>query len=183
MTRCLLVYPEFRSASFWNYRETCHLRGARYPAAPLGLITVAAMLPADREVRLVDRNVQTWDDSLLDWPDVVLTGGMIPQQRDCLDLIHTIKQRGQMVIVGGPDATNSPHLYAEADPFEFTTEASLNLADDQALLTMMQDVGFFAVFVGIESPDERTLIGTQKRQNTGRSIVHSIRTIYKYGSS
>ena len=47
MTRALLVYPEFRSASFWNYRETCELVDARYPAAPLGLVTIAAMLPPD----------------------------------------------------------------------------------------------------------------------------------------
>jgi hypothetical protein len=46
MTRALLVYPEFRSASFWNYTETCQLLDDRYPAAPLGLCTVAAMLPA-----------------------------------------------------------------------------------------------------------------------------------------
>ena len=58
MTRALLVHPEFRSASFWNYRDTCELMGAEYPAAPLGLFTVAALLPADWEVRLVDRNVE-----------------------------------------------------------------------------------------------------------------------------
>ncbi len=44
-TRCLLVYPRFTYASFWNYRETCELFGAKYPAAPPGMITVAAMLP------------------------------------------------------------------------------------------------------------------------------------------
>jgi radical SAM superfamily enzyme YgiQ (UPF0313 family) len=315
MTRCLMVYPEFRSASFWNYRETCRLLGARYPAAPLGLVTVAAMLPKDWDVRLVDRNVQTWDDGAWDWADIVLIGGMMPQQRDALWLISEARRRGKTVVVGGPDATSSPHLYAEADhlvlgeaeitlpqfladraagaaqkmyaageqkadvtqspcprfdllqfgkylhvgvqwcrgcpfncelcdiielfgrvpraktspqmlhelqtlydlgyrghvdlvddnfignkklvkaflpqlktwmeahrwPFEFTTEASLNLADDEALLAMMQDVGFCAVFVGIESPDEQTLIDTQKRQNTRRSIVESVRKIYAHG--
>jgi hypothetical protein len=45
MPRVLMVYPEFRSASFWNYRDTVALMDAKYPAAPLGLITVAAMLP------------------------------------------------------------------------------------------------------------------------------------------
>ena len=51
-----IVNPS-RSASFWNYRETCELVDARYPAAPLGLCTVAALLPPDWEVTLVDRNV------------------------------------------------------------------------------------------------------------------------------
>jgi hypothetical protein len=315
MMRCLLLYPEFRSASFWNYRDTCRMLGARYPAAPLGLITVAALLPPDWELRLFDRNVQSWDAGVWDWADLVLIGGMLPQQWDALELIAEARRRGKTVVVGGPDATNSPHLYQQADhlvlgeaevtlprfledlaagaakklyepgeqradvtrspcplfelldfgkylhvgvqwcrgcpfncefcdiielfgrvpraktvpqmlnelqrlydlgyrghvdlvddnfignkklvkaflphlktwlerhgwPFEFTTEASLNLADDEQLLTMMQDVGFCAVFVGIESPDEQTLIEAQKRQNTRRSIVESIRKIYRHG--
>ena len=312
--RALLVYPEFRSASFWNYKDTCALMDGRYPAAPLGLCTVAALLPADWDVRLVDRNVDDWDDALLDQADLILTGGMMPQQRDCLELIRKARARGKPVVVGGPDATSSPHLYAEADhlvlgegevtlpqfladlaagrpqklyqderqadvqqspvprfellkferynhigiqfcrgcpfacefcdiielfgrvpraktnaqmlrelqrlydlgyrghvdlvddnfignkklvkqflpdleqwliahrwPFEFTTEASINLADDVELLQLMQRVGFFAIFVGIESPDEDTLIAMQKRQNTRRSIADSIHRIYQHG--
>ena len=66
-------------------------------------------------------------------------------------------------------------------PFEFSTEASINLADDPVLLEMMRDVGFFAIFVGIESPDEKTLTAMQKRQNTRRSIVDSIQKIYDHG--
>ena len=43
--RVLLVYPRFSAATFWNFTVACELVGARYPAAPLGLITLAAMLP------------------------------------------------------------------------------------------------------------------------------------------
>src|SRR6266567_7550406 len=65
--RVLMVYPSFHAESFWNYAEVCSLVGARYPAAPLGLITVAALLPKTWEVRLVDRNAGdlTEQDSLL----------------------------------------------------------------------------------------------------------------------
>jgi hypothetical protein len=52
----LLVYPRFAAATFWNFAATCELMGARYPAAPLGLITVAALLPPSWTMRLVDRN-------------------------------------------------------------------------------------------------------------------------------
>jgi radical SAM superfamily enzyme YgiQ (UPF0313 family) len=45
----------------------------------------------------------------------------------------------------------------------------------------MQEVGFFAIFVGIESPDETTLVAMQKRQNTKRSIAESVRKIYAHG--
>src|SRR5687767_12827081 len=105
MTRALLVHPEFRTASFWNYRSTCELVDARYPAAPLGLCTVAALLPQDWEFRLVDRNVEEWSDAHLDWADVVVTGGMLPQQRDCLDVVRAAMKKGKMVLVGGPDPT------------------------------------------------------------------------------
>jgi radical SAM superfamily enzyme YgiQ (UPF0313 family) len=312
--RALLIHPEFRSASFWNYRETCELLDARYPAAPLGLCTVAALLPREWELRLVDRNVEKLDDGMLQWADIVLTGGMMPQQIDCLDVIKRARALGKVVVVGGPDPTSSPHLYKDAShlvlgegevtvpqfladfqkgeakkvyesagkadmsqsptprfdllqfgnynhvgiqfcrgcpfncefcdiielygrrpraktpeqilkelqtlyelgyrghidlvddnfignkklvkellpkvktwleehdwPFEFTTEASINLADDPALMQLMREVGFFAIFVGIESPDEKTLAAMQKRQNTRRSIVESIHKIYQHG--
>src|SRR5438045_5415598 len=55
-------------------------------------------------------------------------------------------------------------------PFEFSTEASLNLSDDDELLALMRDANFFAVFVGIESPDEETLKQMRKKQNTRRNI-------------
>ena len=55
-------------------------------------------------------------------------------------------------------------------PFEFTTEASLNLADDGELLAMLKRSNFFAIFVGIESPDTETLVAMRKKQNTRRSI-------------
>ena len=113
--RCLLLYPAFRSESFWNYRATCDLVGAKYPAAPLGLITVGALLPDSWELRLVDCNVESLDDADIEWADIVFTGGMIPQQTSTLELIRTLQERGKIVVVGGPDATSSPHLYDGAD--------------------------------------------------------------------
>ena len=62
-----------------------------------------------------------------------------------------------------------------------TTEASINLADDEKLLGLMQACGFAAVFVGVESPDEATLRATQKAQNTKRLLAASIRKLYEYG--
>src|SRR6476469_5690470 len=54
----LLVYPRFSNESFWNYRKSCEVVGARYPTIPLGLITVAAMLPSHWDVRLVNCNTE-----------------------------------------------------------------------------------------------------------------------------
>ncbi|HET8544263.1 MAG TPA: DUF4070 domain-containing protein, partial [Pseudolabrys sp.] len=66
-------------------------------------------------------------------------------------------------------------------PFEFSTEASVNLSDDDELLRMMREAGFFAVFVGIESPDPETLVLMKKKQNTRRNLVDSIHKIYRAG--
>jgi len=66
-------------------------------------------------------------------------------------------------------------------PFEFTTEASINLADDAELLALLNRANFVGVFVGIESPDTATLIAMRKKQNTRRSIAQSIHKIYAAG--
>ena len=66
-------------------------------------------------------------------------------------------------------------------PFEFTTEASLNLADDDELLRLMNEANFFGMFVGIESPDPETLVQMRKKQNTRRSIPDSVHKIYAAG--
>ncbi|MFL5301077.1 MAG: B12-binding domain-containing radical SAM protein, partial [Anaeromyxobacteraceae bacterium] len=288
--------------------------GARYSATPLGLITVAALLPASWEVRLVDENVEELSDAQLAWADVVMTGGMLPQQRDALAVVTRAHAAGKKVVVGGPDATASPEVYAAADflvlgeaeeilagfvadfeagaergrytavafpdvarspvprfdllkldaymhvgvqfsrgcpfdcefcnvielngrkprtkpveqvlreldtlcdlgyrghvdfvddnlignrgrakpllrglatwlverrhPFEFSTEASINLADDDELLALMKAANFFAIFVGIETSDTAALLETHKMQNTRRDIAESIHKIHRAG--
>ncbi|EGG78477.1 B12-binding domain-containing radical SAM protein (plasmid) [Komagataeibacter nataicola] len=313
--KVLMIFPLFNANSFWNYKEACDLAGARYPAAPLGLVTVAALLPRDWEVRLVNRNTEDLVDADYDWADMVMTGGMLPQRNDALHIIETCRARGKPVVVGGPDVTSSPSLYSAANfqvlgeaeeimddfiavwhsgvrqgmfeapmgktdvtksplprfdllkldqylhvgiqfsrgcpfscefcdiielygrvprtktnaqvmaeldalyalgyrghvdfvddnlignkkalkkflpdlkrwqneknfPFEFSTEASINLADDADLLRSLADTNFFAIFVGIESPDTDSLVLMQKKQNTRRSLQQSIETIHKAG--
>ncbi len=78
-----MIFPRFSSNSFWNYRETCAVAGRKYSAAPLGLITVAALLPSEWSVWLIDRNIEKLPDGDLDWADMVMIGGMLPQQNDC----------------------------------------------------------------------------------------------------
>ena len=120
--RVLLVYPQFVPNSFWNYRRPASSSAPRYPAAPLGLITVAALLPQTWEFRLVNRNTEELELADLDWADLVMTGGMLPQQADTLALIELCHAHGKPVVVGGPDVTSSPHVYAAAD-FQVLGEA------------------------------------------------------------
>ncbi len=72
-------------------------------------------------------------------------------------------------------------LKARDYPFEFSTEASINMADDDELLRLMREANFFAVFVGIESPDPKTLVHTKKKQNTRRNLADSVHKIYRAG--
>jgi hypothetical protein len=72
-------------------------------------------------------------------------------------------------------------LEARDYPFEFTTEASINLADDDELLKLLRRANFVGVFVGIESPDPATLIAMRKKQNTRRNLAQSVHKIYAAG--
>ena len=66
-------------------------------------------------------------------------------------------------------------------PFSFITEASVNLAEDDALLAMMRRANFRRVFLGIETPVEESLKEAKKGQNTRRDLLESVRKIQSYG--
>ena len=83
-TKCLIVQSEFSKFSFWNYVDVCELVGAQYPAAPLGLMTVASLLPQQWDFKLVDANVEPLLDQHFEWADIVCIGGMLPQQKSIL---------------------------------------------------------------------------------------------------
>src|SRR6188508_1855326 len=311
----LMIYPRFGAGTFWNFAATCELMGAKYPTAPLGLITVAALLPETWTVRLVDRNIEELATADLAWADLVMTGGMLPQHNDMVAVIDLCRASGKPVAIGGPAVTSVPHAYRAADfqvlgeaegiidefvaaweagarggvfeaekfqadvtkspiprfdllkpdrylyvgvqfsrgcpftcefcdiielygrgprtkttaqmlaeldrlyelgyrghvdfvddnlignkkavkaflphlaqwleehdyAFEFTTEASLNLADDAELLKLMNKANFIGLFTGIESPNPETLVQMKKKQNTRRNIAESVHRIYAAG--
>src|SRR5262249_16043757 len=109
------IYPRFAADTFWNYAATCELFGARYPAAPLGLITVAGLLPDTWCARPVDRNTEDLSDGDLEWADLVMTGGMPPEHSELIEIIEPCNARGKPVAVGGPAVTSRPHLCRKAN--------------------------------------------------------------------
>ena len=309
----LLIYPEFPD-TFWSFKHALRFIRKKAGSPPLGLLTVAAMLPATWEKRLVDLNVTGLSQKDLLWADYVFISAMIVQRDAARTVIARCKEAGVPVVAGGPlftmeheqfpevdyfvlneaeltlppflaDLANgcahrlytttefpdihqtpaplwqladlkhystvsiqfsrgcpfncnfcnvtallghrprtktAPQLIAELDSLyalgwrkgvffvddnfignkkqlkseilpaliawrkgkigmPFNTEASINLADDPELMTLMTQAGFDTVFVGIETPNEDSLIECSKTQNKGRDLVESVKRLQRAG--
>ncbi|WP_066424254.1 B12-binding domain-containing radical SAM protein [Anabaena sp. 4-3] len=111
--KALLLWPIMPN-SFWSYQETLDLAGLHSTNPPLGLITVAAMLPSDWEIRLIDRNVRLETDADWEWCDLVIISAMIIQKQDFWELIKKGVALGKKVAVGGPFPTSVPEFALEA---------------------------------------------------------------------
>ncbi|MEB3230200.1 MAG: B12-binding domain-containing radical SAM protein [Leptolyngbyaceae bacterium] len=110
--KALLIYPIFPK-SFWSFEKTLDLVGRKAMLPPLGLITVAALLPDEWEMRLVDRNVTELTEADWEWADLAIISGMIVQRGDFIAMVKEAKRRHVPVAVGGPYAT-SMHEELEA---------------------------------------------------------------------
>src|SRR5262249_31589308 len=115
MPNVLMVFPRFNQHSFWNLQAVCDTYGSRAQSPPLGMMTLAAMLPPGWDVRLVDRNADALEDDDPAWADMGMTGGMLPQPVHTLKLIELAHRHGKPVVVGGPDPTSVPEVYSAAD--------------------------------------------------------------------
>ena len=105
--RVLLVYPLFPK-TFWSYEKILELVNRKVLLPPLGLVTVAALLPQEWEFKLVDRNIRAVTEEEWAWADVCIFSAMIVQKEDLLDQIQEAKRRGKRVAVGGPYPTSVP---------------------------------------------------------------------------
>jgi radical SAM superfamily enzyme YgiQ (UPF0313 family) len=103
----LLLYPRFPK-SFWSFEKTLALLDRKAMLPPLGLVTVAAILPQEWNFKLVDLNVREVTDAEWDWAEYVILSAMIVQKSDLLTQIKIAKQKGKKVAVGGPYATALP---------------------------------------------------------------------------
>lgn len=309
----LLVSPR-TPATFWSFRHILPMVARRAAFPPLGLITVAAMLPREWSVRLVDLDTGSLSDAQIAWADYVMLSGMIVHEPSARVVARRCQAMGKPVIAGGPLFTSGherfpeiPHFvlgeaeallpelvadlrsgrpkhtyrsdafpdvgaapiprwellnlrhyvsmsvqFSRGCPFDcefcdvivmngrrprvkspgqmiaelealhaagwrgpvfvvddnlignrariktllreliawrtrrdirttFTTEASINLADDAELIDLMVRAGFKRVFVGIESPQAESLLECSKVQNTRRDLVASVRKLHQSG--
>lgn len=105
--RALLIHPEFPKF-FWSMQELCHIHGCKSSTVPLGLITVAALLPPHWHLRLVDLNTGPLTRDYWEWADVVLLSAMGVQEASFLELLREAKARGKTVVAGGPYISTLP---------------------------------------------------------------------------
>lgn len=312
--KILLVYPEYPD-TFWSFKHALRFIAKKALHPPLGLLTVAAMLPEEWEKRLVDMNTAKVKDRDLRWADYVFVGAMAVQRESAKAIIARCKALGTRIVAGGPLFTAAPDDFPEVDhlvlneaeatlpaflgdlargevrhlytssafpdlektpaplwnlikmsryysmnlqytrgcpfscefcdittlygnstrakntdqivgelealydagwrggvffvddnfignkrklkehvlpaiidwmkkrryPFDLATEASINLADDEDLMRQMIRAGFESVFVGIETPDDRSLKECSKSQNTNRDLMASVKRIQQIG--
>ena len=310
----LLVYPEFPD-TFWSFKHALRFIGRKASSPPLGLLTVASMLPANWSKRLVDMNVERLTDEDIARADIVMISAMVVQRSSAKEVIKRSRRAGKRIVAGGPlfsaewfrfseidhlvlgegevtlpqfledfekgnpaplyqassyadlSATPIPAWglakisayeslsiqYSRGCPYNcefcnvtalfghrprtksaeqivaelntmyydlgwrrniffvddnfignrrqikdeilpalitwrkgkigcpFITEASINLADDPELISMMREAGFVSVFIGIETPLEESLRECHKSHNMHRDLLSSVRRLQQAG--
>ena len=112
--KALLVYPEWPD-TYWSFKHALPFEGKRSVFPPLGLLTVASMLPKSWEQRLVDINIRPVTDADLKWADVVMISAMLVQKDGMLQIFSRCRELGGRTVVGGPISSCMADLPMYAD--------------------------------------------------------------------
>jgi len=112
--KILLVYPHYPD-TFWSFRYALKFIGRKASFPPLGLLTVAAMLPGEWEKRLVDMNVRPLTDEDLAWADYVFISAMSIQRKSAEEVIARCRERGVKTVAGGPLFTACNEDFPDVD--------------------------------------------------------------------
>lgn len=105
--KVLLIQPE-GPMLYWKLPELCGLSGKKALYPPMGLITVAALLPSEWECRLVDMEIEPLTPEDWEWAEMVMISGMVVHRYSFAALVREAKERGKIVVVGGPFPSSDP---------------------------------------------------------------------------
>ncbi len=146
--KALLVYPKYPE-TFWSYRHALSFISRKATFPPLGLLTIAAMMPEEWEKRLVDANVSELKDSDIDWADMVFISAMIVQKDSAQEIISRCKARGRKVVAGGPTFTTMHEQFRGVDHFVLNeAESTLPL-----FLKDLEEGSLKQIYTSAERPD------------------------------
>lgn len=120
--KVLLVYPEYPD-TFWSLKHALRIFHKKANLPPVGLLTVASMLPNEWEKRLVDLNVRALTDEDIQWADYVFVSAMVVQRESVKEVIRRCKRLDAKIVAGGPLFT------AERDEFQDVDHLILNEAE------------------------------------------------------
>ncbi len=110
----LLIYPEWPD-TYWSFKHALPFEGKRSAYPPLGLLTIAPLLPTHWKKRLVDTNIRRLTDADLKWADVALLSGMLVHKRDLLAILARCRARGLRTVIGGPVTSSVGELPLHAN--------------------------------------------------------------------
>jgi len=112
--RCLLICPEFPD-TFWSFRHAISFTRRKAALPPLGLLTMAAMLPTEWPKRLVDLNLRRLTDADIAWAETVFVGAMTVQRASAEKAIARCRAAGRPVVAGGPLFTVEPEHFPQVE--------------------------------------------------------------------
>jgi len=112
----LLIYPEYPD-TFWSFKHVLRFISKKAAFPPLGLLTLASMLPEDWNKKLIDANTNDLDDKDILWADLVFISGMLVQKASAQDIIRRCKTLGRTVVAGGPLFTTHQEKFEGVDHF------------------------------------------------------------------
>ncbi len=124
--KILMVYPRYPD-TFWSFRHALKMASLKASFPPLGLLTVASMLPQDWEIKLTDMNADRLKDTDITWADYVFISAMTVQEASVRDVIKRTHELGKPVVAGGPVFTTGHDDFPEVDHFVLG-EAEVTLA-------------------------------------------------------
>jgi radical SAM superfamily enzyme YgiQ (UPF0313 family) len=110
----ILIYPKFPD-TFWSFSYALRFIGKKSAFPPLGLITVAALLPEHFHIRLVDLNVDALGDDDLSWADMAFISAMAVQRKSAVHVVNRCKAKGLKIVAGGPLFTAQPYDFGQVD--------------------------------------------------------------------
>ncbi len=112
--KVLLVYPKHPD-TFWSYKYALRFISKKASSPPLGLLTVAGLLPKEWEKKLVDMQVSPLEDRDLQWADYVFISAMCIQKESVRNVISRCKAMGVTTVAGGPLFTAMPEEFPDID--------------------------------------------------------------------